>query len=228
LWAALFVGAAYLWPLVPILWFRWDHVRGALPLLASVPCQVVMVAAAVGAGRGAGTGRARFSPLFWGLAVTAASPTAILAGVLLVGVRPHHDSGDRNAVAALRSFASAQFAYQATAGAGAFAEPRCLARPGDCSPDWPEARVGFLRPEDLAGTRYGYQWTFHPIPRDPSETAQPQALAGFALLAVRHAPGEPGARSFCTDSSGILCTLRAARPVELSAGLCPADCQPLH
>jgi hypothetical protein len=226
--AALFVGAAWFWPLVPILALRLDYVRGALPLLASVPCQVVMVAAAVSAGRGAGTRPARFSPLFWGLAVTAASPTAILAGVLLVVPGAHHDSGDRNTVAALRSFVSAQYGYEATAGAGAFGEPRCLARPADCSADWPEGRAGFLGPGDLAGTRFGYQWTFHPIPRNPSDTAQPQPLAGFALLAVRHAPAESGARSFCTDSSGILCILRATGPVELSAGLCPADCQPLH
>jgi hypothetical protein len=115
-------------------------------------------------------------------------------------------------------FVQAEAAYHAAN--HFFDTPACLARPAGCIPGY--SGPPFLDGELQAGTRGGFDWSFHPgpAPRDLAARtgASPSSVSTYAVLAV---PAAGGARSVCGDYRGV-CTFVGTRLGD--GGACPADC----
>jgi hypothetical protein len=151
------------------------------------------------------------------------------------GVLTHNkrtSANDSAAIGRLRSFVSAQVAYQSTI--GFFGLPYCLSRPTECLPGYPSSGPHFLDPEEpWEGEHSGYVFTFYPGPLvDPERVhgSAPAAAVSFerwAALAVPSRPGETGLRCFCIEDTGKLCFTDDREPPRIVDTRCTA-CKPMH
>ncbi len=123
----------------------------------------------------------------------------------------------------IRTLISAQAAYSSTNN-GAYGELRCLSDPKACRASY--AGPAFLD-AGLASLsdKSGYKRAFHPgKPTRPGA----KAYAAFAYTATPLEPGKTGVRSFCGDSSGLVCSDPKGAAILPVAGACPRTCAPLQ
>jgi hypothetical protein len=78
----------------------------------------------------------------------------------------------------------------------------------------------------VAAEAHGYRRTFHPGAAVTGRGRQPGLFATWAYTAV---PIDPkfGLRSFCGDSTGVVCVVAGATMPPVVGGACPKGCQPL-
>jgi type IV pilus assembly protein PilA len=160
-----------------------------------------------------------------GLAAAIAIPSLLRARVA---------ANEAAAIGDVRALLSAEAAYQRV-NAGYF-EGRldCLARPAmGCLPGYPAGGAAFLESALAAsGPRYGYQARLEPgPPAIAAARSSPTSVLSFAYVLVPVQPGQTGIRSFCGDSSGLVCYRPDGADIAAEGGACPrtADaCTPLR
>jgi hypothetical protein len=131
-----------------------------------------------------------------------------------------------------RTVVSAQATYASMN--GGFYEGRfeCLSDPKLCVPEYPTERGApiFLGPDvTRLGTKAGYLRSFYPGP--PVEEPGPDVLSAssvqtYAYLSI---PASPltGQRSFCADSTSLICYTPKGKVPLAKHGLC-GECEPLE
>lgn len=137
-------------------------------------------------------------------------------------LRARISANEAAAIGDLRSFISAEAAYQSAAG-GVYGTPECLARPAGCIPNYqgPTFLDGQLA--SLA-TKTGYRRAFIPGP------SRGQGLESYALVLEPALPNQSGVRAFCGDASGMICSTADGRAPSAADGACDLGgaCQPLR
>ena len=73
----------------------------------------------------------------------------------------------------------------------------------------------------------GYVLRFYPGEAVTAPGASPSSLTSFAVVAEPANPPQSGVRSFCGDSTGVVCTMTDAEH-EAPGGSCPQSCTPLR
>ena len=216
--------------------FRRSAMGQAASLLATVCCAVAVIGVVLGL---LATIRANRAPHLYGgrrLAITGTN-TSVLAGLMLLpfGIQglsmcSGGSSNESATVADIRTFISAEAAYQSASGRY-YGSPECLAAPSTCIPGYPGSAPTFLDSQ-LASmvAKSGYRRTFHPGPlvSAPTNSAgdpiPSESFERFAYTAVPVEPGVTGRWSFCGDlsptTSGRLCQVRSG-PIYASGGQCP-------
>jgi hypothetical protein len=127
-------------------------------------------------------------------------------------------TNDAATLANIRTLISAELAYSANN--GGFASLECLANPKSCVADDPGQP--YITKGLFSGERSGYTYEF--VPGSDAGRAAGSKLESFAVVATP-VSDSPGARIFCGDSTGNVCTL--AEDDEVSGGACPASCEPV-
>jgi len=223
----LFIGVAYLTPVLGIASTPpgTPSLRLILPLL--VLCQIVMIAGGIEILRLTDTQPAvrRFGGLFWALVLTALSPAGLLFGVSLV-TRTHGPPHEAAAISDIRAMMSAELAF--VSASRAYGTPRCLVRPSDCIEAYPASAPAFAQPELVELVRLGYLRSFHGSPLGASDMPLEEALDGYVVVAVPLEPGVSGVRSFCGDQSGRICAYPDGRVPRIQNSGCPLDCGDLQ
>ena len=129
---------------------------------------------------------------------------------------------------------SAEAAYQ-SANAGYYDVPDCLWRPRSPSA-WARTRRrhGFITPGCIVFDvpKTGYVLRFYPGETVSAPGASPSSLSAFAVVAAP-ASAQGGVRTFCGDSTGVVCTLSvggfgATGEDAATGGRCPESCPPLR
>jgi hypothetical protein len=123
---------------------------------------------------------------------------------------------------------SAQAAY-ASAAAGSYGPPECLASPAQpgCIPRYPANGPAFLDPElAAASVRNGYRLEFVAGAARPTVFA-PSGIAGYCYGAVPVNRGQTGVRSFAADQSGRICFDSNAGDL-CAPGYLPRNCEALR
>jgi hypothetical protein len=137
-------------------------------------------------------------------------------------LRARVSANEAAAIGDIRTVISAQAAYSMENG-NAYGDLRCLAEPKSCRPGY--AGPTFID-EKLAalGDKAGYKRAFFAgRPTRPGA----KAYASFAYTATPVEPGKTGVRSFCGDSSGVVCADATGAAIVPAAGACPKSCEPL-
>jgi hypothetical protein len=169
----------------------------------------------------------------WVLLVLVAVATLIAGGLVVAKrLRSRTSASERAALRDLRSVVVAELRYSQS-NAGHYDRLECLRAPARCLPRYPAGARAFLETATFGTeTRGDYHFVFHPGPA-PARGAvdatrlSPSSIAAFAYVA---APALAGSRlrSFCADSTGRLCVLRAADAPDLTHGVCPLACVDLR
>lgn len=138
-------------------------------------------------------------------------------------LRARVSANEAAAIGDIRTLISAQAAYSSTNN-GAYAELRCLSEPKTCKasyagPSFLDATLASL------GDKSGYKRGF--FPGKPTK-AGAKGYAAFAYTATPLEPGRTGVRSFCGDSSGLVCADPKGAAIVPAAGACPRNCAPLQ
>jgi hypothetical protein len=129
---------------------------------------------------------------------------------------PHGRNWESAVLGELRTFSSAQVAYQSLTG-GWFGAPECLARPATCVPEYSGSPFYELTPERKASL--GYTLTFHPGREVMSKTGV-KGYESWAYVAVPE-PRARNFRSFCLDASGAIRWAGPRETITITAGVCP-------
>jgi type IV pilus assembly protein PilA len=150
-----------------------------------------------------------------GLPVVVAVIGIIAAIAIPSLLRARVSANEAQNIGDIRAVISAQMAYQASSG-GRFDPLNCLENPSSCISGY--SGPVFLSPEAVQTERAGYRRTFEVGPGGLS----------FTYVVVPITPNTTGIRSFCGDSSGLICFTNGARP-NTNAGQCLVDstCTPL-
>ncbi len=130
--------------------------------------------------------------------------------------------GESMARGELRIVASAEAAYQSSAG-GAYGPPRCLQEPTTCLPGYPPNGPPFLDAYALRPSKCGYRYEFHPGPRRADPEGRRDTLGGYAVTAIPVAPPGTGPKALCIDDSGTLRSSRTGRLPPIVGGRCPEE-----
>jgi len=117
---------------------------------------------------------------------------------------------------------------------GFYEELGCLMAPPQCRPDQLGAMPPVLDSQTFGReARHGYHFRFFPGAKpapavsDPT-LVSPIGLVGYAYVAMPAQAGRTGIRSFCGDSSGVVCVLERPDDPALEQGACPVEsCTPL-
>ncbi len=161
------------------------------------------------------------------LRITSATPAGGSGGLGMVAaiaipslLRARTSANEAAAIGDIRTVISAEVAYQSTSG-GAYAELRCLAEPKSCvanynGPVFIDAGLGSL------ADKGGYKRQFF-----PGQQMQ-GGFDSFAYTAAPVTPGRTGVRSFCGDSSGVVCSDPGGAAIDATGGHCPSTCAPLQ
>jgi hypothetical protein len=131
-------------------------------------------------------------------------------------------ASETRAIGEIRTMISAQASFSAESG-GFYGELTCLSEPRSCLPD-SQAQPFLWLATTYVGESSGYRRSFFPGPAGP----RPSLLHSFAYVATPVVPGSTGRRSFCGDSSGIVCADPEGRAIAADGGQCPTTCQPLQ
>lgn len=200
--------------------------RGCVPLFHPL----LFVAAAVPAYVGFWWGVSGWNQGDRPVVVGNASAGLVLACSIVLWSRVGKPGGyEAQAIADSRSVIEAQQTYASVN--GSFYEGRfeCLSQPQLCLPEYPSSAPVFLGP-DLArpGVKAGYERRFHPGPslKEPNENAlSTSSVVSFAYVAVPATKYVEG-RSFCADSTGLICFAPKGKTPTVEDGLC-GKCKPL-
>ena len=155
--------------------------------------------------------------------VLAPAIIGIIAAIAIPSfLRARVSANEAAAIGDLRTFISAQAAYQSSA-EGAYGTPECLAKPASCIPNYQgpvflDAELASLAPKT------GYRRTF--IPGPPKGTG----LESYALVLEPIQPNQTGVRAFCGDASGIICHTATGSTPPVNEGACDlsGDCRQLN
>jgi hypothetical protein len=214
--ALLFALALAAGPVVLAGGMRLPATLAALVLAAS---QVWLLAAAH---QEAAAGRTSFLALS---GVVCALLVFLVAVVLYpVFSRGHGPRNEPSAIGDLRTFLSAQVAYQSAAGVHGTVE--CLVAPRGCLRDYPADAEPFLDRSFLQATRRGYRFSFHPGAEKAGDRGD-RGFAAYAYVAVPEEPGVTGLRAFCGDEAGVI-RMRSDGAMAAHDGRCPLDADPLR
>jgi type IV pilus assembly protein PilA len=175
---------------------------------------------------------------------------AIVAAVLVFGVfgvgmiaaiaipsllRARVSANESAAIGDLRTLISAQAAYRDANGGHYEGSLECLASPYiGCVPNYPAGGPTFLDAALASQVpRHGYQGRFDvgEQPAIDGARSSPTSVLAWAYVARPVAPGQTGVRSFCGDSSGVICYRPDGADVSTAGGACPrsaAACTPLR
>ncbi len=161
-----------------------------------------------------------------------ARPVALTLSVLLLalpglasaqagtGVAPTRVLDNESAALAdIRTVLSAESTFSSVSG-GSYADLGCLAAPPACLDGY--AGPAFLV-APLAGERRGYRRAF----RGGRAASRPRTFESFAYAATPITVGQTGVRSFCGDSSGLICFDPGGAELVPVGGACPSGCRPL-
>ena len=148
----------------------------------------------------------------------------VLAAIAIPSLlRARVSANEAAAIGDVRTVISAQAAYS-SANRGRYGELRCLEEPKGCAP-------GYTGPAFLDASlaslsdKSGYKRAF--FPGKPSKPGA-RTYAAFAYTATPVEPGKTGVRSFCGDSTGIVCADPKGAAIQPDAGACPSTCAPLQ
>jgi uncharacterized membrane protein YhaH (DUF805 family) len=154
--------------------------------------------------------------------VAAAIGISLLVGVPFLGIlsalRARVARNESLAIADVRTFISAQTAYQSANGGWFAGDLACLSEPSrsGCIPDYPPDAPRFLDPGLTSlNMRFGYSRLFTPgaTPRPLDQRrAGPSSVTSYVYWAVPAKPGQSGVRGFAGDSSGNLCFSPTGEP----------------
>lgn len=137
-------------------------------------------------------------------------------------------------IADIRTLLSAQTVYGESNGGLYEGNLECLAHPSaGCAPGLPAEVLPFIDPA-LASQqpRYGYRRRLEPgrtMAVDPAVSSR-TSIAGYAYVAVPVSVGQTGKRSFCGDTSGVVCFRSDGADIPAPGGECPVasgGCEPL-
>lgn len=123
------------------------------------------------------------------------------------------------ALADIRTVLSAESTFSSVSG-GSYGDLGCLATPRACLDGY--AGPAFLV-APLASERSGYRRVF----RGGRAASRPRTFESFAYTATPVTVGQTGARSFCGDSSGLICFDPSGAELLPVGGACPSGCRPL-
>ena len=172
---------------------------------------------------------------------------AIVIAVFMVGIvaaiaipsllRARVSANEEASIRDLRSVISAQVAYKAANGGFYEGRLECLGRQAalSCIPGYPANGPVFLD-EALASlsARSGYRRAFMatPAPSFLTSDSSPSSAFRYAYLATPLVVGQTGVRSFCGDSSGVICSRPDGLEIQPVNGVCPVgpgpgECAPL-
>jgi uncharacterized membrane protein YhaH (DUF805 family) len=176
------------------------------------------------------------------LAIVAAVVVFGIFGVGLIAaiaipslLRARVSANESAAIGDIRTVISAQAAYRSANGGWFEGNPECLAAPAvGCVPGYPADGPGFLEPV-LASRqpKSGYQRRFEPgrmVSVDPAVSSQ-TSVGNYAYVAVPVTPGQTGVRSFCGDSTGVICFRADGADIRAPGGECPVTtggCTPME
>ena len=158
-----------------------------------------------------------------------ASPVVVFCLALaVVPAAPQSDEAliERNeaaAIADLRTFMSAEAAYQ-TVNGGFYDEPGCLHRPSDCIPGYPAEAPTFLDAA-IAGLTikdgYGRAFSSKQLSPKPGPDVSPSSAESWAVILWPDKPGKTGRRIFCGAADGVICFTRDGSTPKFVGGRCP-------
>jgi type IV pilus assembly protein PilA len=150
-------------------------------------------------------------------------------------LRARVSANESAAIGDIRTIISAQVAYQAANGGWFESNLECLAAPSvGCIPGYAAGDPAFL--DSVLASRQpksGYARRFEPgriMAVDPAVSSS-TSVASFAYVAVPLAAGQTGVRSFCGDSSGVICFRADGADIPALGGECPVasrDCTPFQ
>ncbi|MFN8092600.1 MAG: DUF805 domain-containing protein [Vicinamibacteria bacterium] len=214
---------------------RWHDLGkpGAWVLLWLVPCANALTALYLLLAPGESERGGRGMPA-WAVAlvvvVIAIPGVGIVAAIAIPSLlRARVSANEAAAIGDVRAVVAAEAAYQ-RANAGLFdGRLECLVRAADgCAPG-----AGGLLDAALAqpGPRHGYVGRLEGAPSPaPAPGGSTSSASAFAYVARPLTPGVTGVRSFCGDSTGLVCFSPAA-DIAVVDGACPRDasaCQPFQ
>lgn len=207
-------------------------------LLGLVPCAgaLLVLYLLLAPGDSSGAGRSAGTP---GWAIAAA---VLVIGVFGVGMiaaiaipsllRARISANESAVIGDLRAVLSAEAAYRDANGGLFEGRLECLASPGEgCLP---AGGSSFLDPGLAeAAPRHGYRGRLEAGPTPEIDTARssPTSVVSFAYVTQPVQAGQTGVRSFCGDSSGLLCYRADGGDIPVVDGACPrtaAECTPLR
>jgi type II secretory pathway pseudopilin PulG len=152
----------------------------------------------------------------------------IIAAIAIPSLlRARVSANESMAIGNLRTIISAEAAYQ-SANAGYYDAPPCLFAPAQCLGSNAPASP-FLSPESVVfdAPKSGYVLTFFPGETVSAPGASPSSLMSFAVVAEPATVNQTGVRTFCGDSTGVVCTMSASEH-RAEGGACPQSCTPLR
>ena len=174
---------------------------------------------------------------------------ALTAGVLVFGVcgvgmisaiaipsllRARVSANESATIGDIRTVISAQAAYQSANGGWYDGNLECLAAPfAGCVPSYPASGPTFL--DSVLAARQpksGYVRRFEPgrmLAVDPAASS-PTSVGEYAYVAAPVNAGQTGVRSFCGDSTGLICFRADGGDIRVLGGVCPTrteGCTPL-
>lgn len=137
-------------------------------------------------------------------------------------LRARLTANEAAAIGDLRTFISAEVAYQSAAD-GAFGRPECLAKPASCIPKYQgpvflDAALASLAPKT------GYKRAFIPGP------SKGRGIESYVIVLEPLQPKQTGVRAFCGDSSGAICYTADGSKPPVVDGACDlsGDCRQLN
>jgi hypothetical protein len=169
------------------------------------------------------------------LAVFGVVGLAVLVSIAVQVFDTRTSANETTTIADIRTMISAQEAYRDSNGGLYEGRLECLARPSSagCAPGLPADPLPFIDAALASNElRNGYRRRFEPgraEEADPSVSSR-TSVGGFAYVAVPETPGRSGVRSFCGDSSGIVCYRSDGADIPAPGGECPVTsggCEPL-
>ncbi len=137
-------------------------------------------------------------------------------------LRARVSANESAAIGDIRTVISAEAAWSSS-NKGAYGDLGCLAEPKTC-------KAGYTGPEFIDASlssladRSGYKRAF--FPGKPTKLGA-KAYRAFAYTATPVEAGKTGVRSFCGDSSGVVCADPKGAAITPVAGACPATCAAL-
>ncbi len=138
-------------------------------------------------------------------------------------LRARVSANEAAAIGDIRTVISAEVAYSSV-NDGAYAPLPCLTEPKACI-------AGYAGPQFLDSSltsladRSGYKRAF--FPGKPMRSGS-KSLSDFAYTATPLESGKTGVRSFCGDSSGVVCADPMGAVIQPVGGACPKSCAPLR
>lgn len=168
------------------------------------------------------------------LAVLMIPVAGIIAAIAIPSLLRARVSANESAtIGDIRTVISAQAAYQ-SANSGLYeGRLECLHAPtSGCIPNYPANAPTFIDSElASAAVKSGYRRSFEPGPApatvDPGMMS-PTSVTSFAYVAVPVQPGQTGLRSFCGDSTGMVCSTAGGAAPRTSEGACDlSSCNPI-